>query len=60
MPGISEGEGVFMSGVPLLSIGLYIIMAAALGIEPTVSGGMVCSGLGLILIIINLVRGNHD
>ena len=49
-----------MSGVPLLSIGLYIIMAAALGIEPTVSGGMVCSGLGLILIIINLVRGNHD
>ena len=47
-------------GVALLSIGLYSIMMAALGIEPTVSGGMVIAGFGLTFVIIDLVRGNHD
>lgn len=49
-----------MKGTPLFAIGLYTLTIAALGIEPTVSGGLVCAGLGLICMIVSSMRGDYD
>lgn len=49
-----------MNGVGLFTVGLYTIVMAALGIEPTVTGGIVCTGLGLIFMIFSSKRGKHD
>ena len=49
-----------MNGVRLLSIGLYILTISALDIKPSVLGGVVCTVLGLIFMVVSSWRGDHD
>lgn len=49
-----------MNGTPLFAIGVYTLIMATLGIEPTVSGGLICAGLGLMCMIVSSMRGDHD
>ena len=49
-----------MNGVGLFNIGLYILTISALDIKPTVLGGVVCTVLGLIFMVVSSRRDDHD
>lgn len=49
-----------MNGVGLFTLGLYTIVMAVFSIKPTVVGGMICTGLGLIFMILSSKRGKYD
>lgn len=49
-----------MNGVGLFGIGLYILTISALDIKPPVLAGVVCTVLGLILMVVSSRRGDHD
>lgn len=49
-----------MTGLTLIAVGIYTIIMGACGTEPTVFGGIVQIGIGLICIVISSRRGDHD
>lgn len=53
MQGVPKGEGIFMNGVGLFIIGLYILTISALDIKPTVLAGVVCTVLGVIFMVVS-------
>lgn len=49
-----------MNGVGLFTLGLYTVIMAVFDIKPTVAGGIVCIGLGLMHMIFSSKRGKYD